>query len=409
MSRRGPDAGAAESGTDIHYATLDSGYRWLAFPATLETPYRRMHAARAHDVLLTMLPWVTLLYVAAALVMYGGASADGFATWAWNGLLPVMAALGWLWIARFAGLLARHAHFHTAIALAVALFASARSVFLLGEDSGAVYATYQVIYLLFIGYTVAQLRLQQALVCTTLTCLALLLDAQVEQLQADWLAFAQYFLSTTLIAGVIGYLMEHRERGEWLRGQVAALEKAEMARLKQAADSETRRQKILGDYLERIAGNLTATEIAGRSLQFLVNRSDSQVGTVYLVRGEQLRRASSYGLDGEAHTLRDELARGESLPGQVAQDGRRLRLAHLPADYHAIRSGTGSLPPSELLVEPVQQLGETVAVIELGSLRVYDDETLELVARIAVAMAGALVAANARDALTHVDVDNLMI
>jgi len=401
------DAGLATTTRDLLNTTRAGGFRLLRFPDALETAYRQVHATHACDIISRMLPWVTLLYVAAVVVMYLGASPAAFHTWLNNALWPVLGAIAWLWIARLSGLLARDPHTHTGLALGIALFASTRTIFLLGNDAGVIYATYQVIYLLFIAFTVAHLRLAQALGWTLVVCAALLLDVTLENLDADWLAFGQYFLATVLISAVIGYMMEHRERLAWLDSEVAAMEKAEMAVLKQAADAEMQRQRVLGDYLELVTGNLTATEIAGRSLKFLIEKMGAQIGTVYLVDGQQLRRAASYALDGEGTA--DYIERGESLIGQAAADGRRLRLAHLPESYHPIRTATGSAAPAELLVQPVQQQGMSLAVIELGALHRFDDSTIELIERITPAMAGTLVAANAREALARAGMDEFAI
>lgn len=405
------DAGVAAQGQDRKQAceaALAGNFTYLTFPRALEADYRRFHAQRAFELIRQMLPWVTLLYGAAVVVMYLGSASDAFDIWLTNALLPVLAALGWLWAARLSGQLARAPHLHTGVVLGISLFATARAIFLLGNTEGTIYVTYQVMYLLFIAFTVAQLRLQQALAWVLAACAMLLLAEAIEGLNADWLAFGQYFLATTLISAVIGYLIEHRARGEWLRGEIAMHAQEEMRVLKQAADAETARQRVLGDYLERVAGNLTATEIAGRTLQFLVQVSRAQVGTVFLVDGRNLRRASSYALEGEAMTP-DILDDGESLIGQAARDGRRLRLTHVPEHYRPIRTATGSSAPAELLVLPVQQQGSSLAVIELGSLARFDDGTVALLERVAQAMASTLVAANARDALARVGMDDFVL
>lgn len=380
--------------------TIASGFILLKFPAALERLFRARHAAQALDVINRMLPWVTLLYVAAALVMYLGASEKAFAIWIDNALWPVAAGLAWLWIARFTGLLARNVHLHTGTVLAVALFASVRTIFVLGNEPGVVYVTYQVIYLLFIAFTVAQLRMPLALLAMVLAGVAVVVDTYAEHLVADWLAFGQYFVATTLISAVIGYIMEHRERHEWLKSEQSALEKQEMLALQARAAVDAQQQRILGKYLELVAGNLTATEIAGRSLKFLVEHMHAQIGTVFLADEGRLRRAASWGLDGETRTA-DELGRGETLIGQAAEDGRRLRLTHLPADYHPITTATGSASPAELLVEPVRFQGTTLAVLELGALQAFGANDIALIDHVVPALAGTLVAANARDALAR--------
>lgn len=393
---------------DLIAATLAGKFRWLRFPDALEREFLGKYADYSVIVVRRVLPWITLLYAASAAVMYGAASPATFAAWTANAMWPVATVLVALSLSALGGLLARAVHLQVGLAMTVALFCTVRTVFVLGDDPATVYVTYQVIYLLFIAYTISRLRFLPAIGWVTLAGVLAIASALVENLPANWLSFAQYYAATALISAVIGYVMEYRDRADWLKTRQHDIQVGELNRMRARAEAEHRRQRLLGDYLARIGGNLTSTEIAGRTLAFLVEHSGAQIGAIFLLQGARLRRAAAIGLDGETR-LPDDLGRGETLIGQVAQDRRRLRLTHLPADYNTIRTATGEAPPAELLVEPVCRDQDSLAVIELGALAPFDDTVIGIVEHVAQAMAGALVAAHAREALARAGMDEFVI
>lgn len=405
----GAEAAAATDRSDseknLINDTLAGQFRLLRFPEPLEGDFVATYARRSVAVVRRVLPWITLLYALSAAVMYGAATPDTFTLWANNAMWPVTAVLAWLWLLVATRWLDRAMHLHVGIAITATLFVTVRSVFLLGDDPAAVYVTYQTIYLLFIAFTITRLRFYAAIAWATAAGALAIITSVAEQLEPNWLAFAQYYMASALISAVIGYVMEYRDRADWLKSRQMELEKRELDALRTRADAYSRRQQVVADYLERVGGNLTATEIAGRTLSFLVEHSGAQVGVVFLATGDRLRRAASWGLEGET-SAPDDLGRGETLIGQVAENRRNLRLTHLPADYHVIRTATGAAAPAELLVLPVCHQQQTLAVIELAALAPFADAKVELVERIVVAMAGTLVSAQAREALARVDIDD---
>lgn len=393
---------------DLLADTLAGGFRWLRFPASLEHPFVAQHARRSLDVIRKVLPWLTLLCAVSGTLMLLARDNATFDLWLWNALLPVVAALAWLWLALGAGLLTRAVHLQVAVAVGIALFATTRTVFLLGDTPLAHYVSYHVVFLLFIAFTVSRMRFVPALLTVSAAGAAAIAYALAMGLTVDWLAFSQYFVATSLLGGTLGYLLEYRDRGDWLKTRMLDLEKQEMTVLRDLADSEAKRQQQVGQYLADVAGNLTPTEIAGRTLRFLVAQTGAQVGTVYLADGEVARRAVCWGAEGEAGA-RASLARGEGLVGQALETGRRLHLTHLPADYLPVRSGLGAAAPASLLLEPVRQGNDVLAVIELGSLQGFGSDAERLLASIGEAMATTLVAARAREALARANMDEFSI
>jgi hypothetical protein len=75
---------------------------------------------------------------------------------------------------------------------------------------------------------------------------------------------------------------------------------------------------------------------------------------------------------------------GETLPGQVAKDKKILNINNIPTDYFTVVSGLGSSMPKNLLILPVTDKEETVAVLELATFKPYDKDFEKLFEKLAV-------------------------
>jgi hypothetical protein len=65
---------------------------------------------------------------------------------------------------------------------------------------------------------------------------------------------------------------------------------------------------------------------------------------------------------------------GETLPGQVAKDKKILNINNLPENYFTVVSGLGKSSPNNLLIIPIIEKEDTIAVIELATFKPYDKE-----------------------------------
>lgn len=377
----------------------------LRFEPALESEFRRQGAMDSTTYIRRTLPWLTLMYALVLAAIALGVD-DNIATrWRNEALLPAGLSLVMLWAALPFRALGRHLALIMGLAMAGALVLMTRGVFLVDQTALGRPVSYCVVYVLLIIFALSRLRLRQALALTGGALAIVLLLAATGDLQPDWLAFVFYFPMTAILCAVICYMIEFRERSEFLASQILSIEKTRLEQMRESVARDARRQQAIGQYFKQVAGNPTPTEIAGRTLAFLVEHTGAQVGVVFLASGERLRRAAAWGLQGETRSPED-LGLGETLLGQAARDRRRLRQDHLPPGYHVIRTGIGEMSPAELLVEPVCSEEDTLAVIELGALARFDDDAVDLVAQVARTMAGALVAAQARDALARAGIDD---
>lgn len=398
-----PDTG----GSEALLAAQAQAWR-LGFPPALEAEFRAHSAASAAMFIRGTLPWLTLMYLLVLGAIAFATHDDAATLWRNEALLPAGLSLAILWAAFPFRRLDRHLSTLMGLGMLGALALMTRGVFLVDHTPLGRPVSYCVVYVLLIIFALARLRLRQSLAATGLALGIVVVSTLAEGLEPDWLSFAFYFPMTAILCAVVGYLIEYRERTDFLGARLLAIDKTRLEEMQVTAARDGQRRQLLATYLEHVSGNLTPTEIAGRSLRFLIEHAGALVGTVYLVDGERLRRAASWALEGELRSSSD-IGRGETLIGQAAENGRRMRLRHLPADYHPISTATGRASPAELLVEPVAHNGVVLAVIELGALQALEDHQVELIDRIGKAMANALVAANARDALARANMVDFTI
>lgn len=65
---------------------------------------------------------------------------------------------------------------------------------------------------------------------------------------------------------------------------------------------------------------------------------------------------------------------GESLPGQVAKDKKIINVGNIPDNYLTVVSGLGNSNPRNLIIIPILEKEETVAIIELATFKKFDKD-----------------------------------
>ncbi len=385
---------------DILQNTLDEKFIFLRFPPDLEQRYRATFDADTIALVVKLLPITPIPVIMAIAVMYFGVTPEGFTTWLHYTAWPVIAALVWLAISRITGLLVRMPQMSVFIAITTVLFAGANTAFLLADTTDARIVSYQVVYFVFIMFSATQMQLPHAIGCMALVCVAVLVSIIASGNPINWMLYLHMLGMPTIIGTILSYTVEHRSREQWLRQEIALQAQRDLQHLKHAADEESYRQRLLGEYLAMVSGNPSITGIANASLRFLIEHTGAQVGAIYLLHDDQLRCTASWALAGEVGA-QATLGRRDTLLGQALTNGRPLHLTHVPEDYLQIRSATGSAPARELLAQPVTQQEKPLAVIELASLQTFNATSLALVRQVADAMASSLAAAQSRDALAR--------
>ncbi|RZL09173.1 MAG: response regulator [Rubrivivax sp.] len=144
--------------------------------------------------------------------------------------------------------------------------------------------------------------------------------------------------------------------------------------IRQVIQARTRIQGLVwlqqGEALvaQSMLGEQSVAEVGRNALKTLAAYVDAQVGVLYAVEHNVLKRVAGFALDAGADAP-EHLDMGQGIAGQVAAERRATVLDGLPAGYLSIRSALGQTTPQRLLAVPVIADGVLVGVLELGLLR----------------------------------------
>lgn len=163
------------------------------------------------------------------------------------------------------------------------------------------------------------------------------------------------------LANATNFLLDTLEKREWL-------------------------QKNLADIVTTYQGVSSITKLAQTFLSEVADRTDTSYGAFYVRETVDnkvsfVKQASFAGED--ASIGRENFKLGEGLIGQAAADKRMYTYKGLPKDYRMIGTGLGETPPKQIVILPVIFEDESIAVIELATMKEYDEQQLELVKQIA--------------------------
>ncbi|KQY23685.1 histidine kinase [Rhizobium sp. Root482] len=149
-------------------------------------------------------------------------------------------------------------------------------------------------------------------------------------------------------------------------------------------------------------GDQPVEQLGNNILDFLARYVGAVAGAVFTHSGEYFRRASVYGIPGDASVpVRFKLREG--LLGQAAAEGKSIVVADVPDGYLAFSSALGQDKPKHLVILPGSVDGAVNTVIELGFLQSIDERVVTLLERASEAVAIAV-----RSAAYRSDLQNLL-
>lgn len=154
--------------------------------------------------------------------------------------------------------------------------------------------------------------------------------------------------------------------------------------IKQQEDDHV--EALLGDILSETSGKPYDLETYARKLlSSLARILGISQGAFFLSQagehGRAIRFIAGYAYHiSETETL--EYQYGEGLSGQVAKDGQMIRIEGVPEGYIQIISGLGKASPRYMIIFPVLQEAEVLAVIELASFQSFSEEDGKVVAKL---------------------------
>ncbi len=164
--------------------------------------------------------------------------------------------------------------------------------------------------------------------------------------------------------------------------------------------AENADQSWLDSNLARIGGLLQGQRDLAAVCQMIMNEVvplvNGQVGAFFLdyrsdseTDGEEQewRLCGAYGLGPDAQVT---FRKGEGLVGQAAETRQLIVMRDSRADFTPIRSGVGTFAPTSLVVLPVLVEGETLGVLEIGSVTTYSELHLTFLERLVLTIGVAI-------------------
>ncbi len=147
---------------------------------------------------------------------------------------------------------------------------------------------------------------------------------------------------------------------------------------------EISEQNII-DEINNIPKTTTLKEFCNQSLSIIAKHFEISQGIFYITSTENSKNILSliggYAYykpeDGETNFLF-----GEGLAGQVAKAQKLINIKNVPEGYIKIISGLGDATPSNLLIIPLIDKNKTLAVMELASFNVFENNEEELITKL---------------------------
>ncbi|MFD8595341.1 HAMP domain-containing protein [Kitasatospora sp. NPDC059646] len=170
-----------------------------------------------------------------------------------------------------------------------------------------------------------------------------------------------------------------------------------------------REQDWLKTHLARLTGMIQGRREPAAVAELLMDELcpllGAQYGTCYLAEAGPAENRPGDGRSGEGRAAGDGADRptlvraagyghpeadaprrfglGESLIGQAGRSRRPIAITELPPGYAEIRSGLGSGPPRELLIQPIAMEDRLLGVVEVATLHHFTDLHRDFLERLA--------------------------
>lgn len=146
-----------------------------------------------------------------------------------------------------------------------------------------------------------------------------------------------------------------------------------------------------GDLLRIHSKDISS--LAENIIQELVNYLNASAGGIFLVNSvkekTELELIASFAFDRKKY-LKKIFKVGEGLVGTCAIENEKIFLSEIPDEYINISSGLGESKPRCLLLVPLRLEKDTLGVIEIASLRVFEEYEVEFVEDLAGSIASAV-------------------
>lgn len=381
---------------------LESGLKaMLHLPSSIERDFRQHSRARAAALLHQSVYGLIVLFLLVVVPIVLMSDDPAMPTWIAVSMLPMTVVLGSLWLSTHIPRLDAHIETTLGLGLFFCLLSTLYCSMLLEGQYFGQLAAYETIYILVIAFSILQLPARLALGWALTAFVQALVIALLLGHRPYWLNIMLYFGMPLIICTVNGYVLEYAARRNFVQTLLLDHERQHMEELRQQAEAETCRQQQDARFLALISGNLALEELLARTLRFLVEQTGAQVAAAYhLGSNGRLQRICSWAGDAQTLAGRQDIKLQETLMGPALHGNKLILLDNVRADYLPIKLGMGTLPSVSIMVLPITQEGQALAVIELGRMTAFSETDCASAEAIRQHLAYAIIAADAR-ALAH--------
>jgi len=164
---------------------------------------------------------------------------------------------------------------------------------------------------------------------------------------------------------------------------------------------EDKRQNWISEGMAQVGDVLRSErddvkELSYLIIQKLVSYMNLEMGSLFLSdlsdpKHPMLHLVTSYAYDRRKYNAMT-LEWGVGLPGTCAQEGERIFITDVPADYFEVSSGVGSSKPNCILLVPLKVGKRVEGVIELATVRLLRHFEIDFVESLSESIASSLLA-----------------
>lgn len=393
MSNTHPSAG-----DQLQQLVAGGFWQLRRLPPAVEQAFRAHFRSHAASILHQSVYGLIGIYLLVVVPISIFSADTAFPQWLAFAVLPIGIVLTAIWVTTRLPAFDPHVETTLGIGLFICLGGTLYCAMLLGDSYFGRIAAYESIYILVIAFTILRLAAHLALTAALAGFASALVSALALGLAPDWLEMLLYFLVPLILCTVTGLMLEHSERRNFLQQRLLQAESERLETLRRQAEAEAERQQRHAAFLQRLAGNPNTTELCQRVLEHLITSNGACIGVLFQVTAPGwLRAVCQWG--GAPAPVGPLRAADSSLLGPALRQRTPLQVRPVPAGYLRVHSGSLDCDPCELLLVPVWQGNEAVALIELGKLSAFSDRDRDRIAEALPPFAYALVATDAREQL----------
>ena len=131
---------------------------------------------------------------------------------------------------------------------------------------------------------------------------------------------------------------------------------------------------------EEMLGDKNTDKLTASLLSTIIEYTNSQAGTFYLLHQDDLILSAGYAIDND--NVKKYLEKGQGLLGQVADSGKPIMLDGLTKDDFAISFALGKVKPHSIYVFPVLYNQKVMCVIEVSAMHDFSQSEKDFFAAV---------------------------